>query len=642
MADHRRTTATQLLDAGRSAEARARFAQDAAAAEASGDIAGFAEAAIGLGGLWVHEHRRTLDRLAVNAVQRRAAAALEHGSPAAIRLRARLAAEAVYVGSDLAPLRAEYDAARESGDPVAIAEVSSLLHHCMLGPHYACERRALVEELAEAATSSGRPRDALMALLWRTVNLHLAGHRRAPRALAELRELLGAHPCGAISYVAAALEVTAVMRTGALDRAEELARECLAFGLEVGDADALAWHAAQLLALRWMQGRLAEVQPVVAQLTTAATVPEGNDVFNAALAAAAAAAGDMVTAQSALASLRVHGLARLPRSSSWLPTMLSVSEAAHALQDRECAAEVAALLAPFADLPVMASLGIACFGSVRRPLGVALRTAGDLDGAIAHLEAAVFADLALGNRPAHAISLASLADALAARGQPGDLDAAGTAWHQAITAAQQMGMTARAERWLDAAERTRIRTVCSSVPGRGNQTRQTCQVALGVRSVAVAASVGIGYLAELMANPGRAIRAVDLVGGHTALVDGCKPAELLDPIAKAAYRAKIGELRAEIEDAESCADIGRAAIARDQLDQLIVELERATGLGGRSRAFSDDAERARVSVRKALTRALAAVGAQDPILAAEINERLATGALCTFHDAASAPGTCRR
>ena len=105
---------------------------------------------------------------------------------------------------------------------------------------------------------------------------------------------------------------------------------------------------------------------------------------------------------------------------------------------------------------------------------------------------------------------------------------------------------------------------------------------------------------------------------------------MFDDAAKAAYRRRVEDLRAEIDDADVCNDIERAARAREELDVLLDELRRAAGLGGRTRNFAHDAERARVSVRKAIIRALAAVRAADPILAAELDFRLVTGTRCSF------------
>jgi hypothetical protein len=58
---------------------------------------------------------------------------------------------------------------------------------------------------------------------------------------------------------------------------------------------------------------------------------------------------------------------------------------------------------------------------------------------------------------------------------------------------------------------------------------------------------------------------------------------LLDATAKAAYRSRIMELRAELEEAEAFNDIARAANARAELDFLMAELARAViRLAGRA------------------------------------------------------------
>src|SRR4030095_4959456 len=99
----------------------------------------------------------------------------------------------------------------------------------------------------------------------------------------------------------------------------------------------------------------------------------------AALAVAAATAGDRREAAAALARLRGRDLAELPRSSTWLASMYGIVEAAALLGDGETSAQACRLLAPSARLPMIASLGVACFGSVQHALGVASLAAGDPD-----------------------------------------------------------------------------------------------------------------------------------------------------------------------------------------------------------------------------------------------------------------------
>src|SRR4051812_38316124 len=97
---HSPRSAEDLLMEGRLAEARVAYWQDVDAAEAAGDAVALATAAIGLGGLWVHEHRATVERAHVRVVQRRALDGLDPAHPLAVRLRARLAAEDAYVAGD--------------------------------------------------------------------------------------------------------------------------------------------------------------------------------------------------------------------------------------------------------------------------------------------------------------------------------------------------------------------------------------------------------------------------------------------------------------------------------------------------------------------------------------------------------------
>ena len=518
----------------------------------------------------------------------------------------------------------ELEAARERDEPVALAEGLSMAHHCLLGPHHGPLRMRLADELIGASIRTGRPLDQLMGLAWRTIDLVLTGDRRSARSLRELRELLVASPCACLSYLVAALDVTASMRAGRLVEAEERAETCLRLGMEVGDADALGWYGAQLVAIRWFQGRGGEVLPTVVEMSQSSTVAELNHGFAAAIAALAAGAGDHASARTALAGLRAHGLRSLPTCSTWMVTMLGVCEAAHLLHEVDAAAEAYELLEPFAVLPVMASLGVACFGSAHRPLALAAWTIGDLDRAIEHLESALLADLALDNRPCHAIDAASLAEVLDLRRQPGDADRARALWMIAIDEGRRCGMADRVRGWEQAGERAAGSDVACRRQGRA------WLVTAGERSALVPDSVGLRYLTELIARAGVAIPSIELASVHAIVRRGGGDDLVLDADAKAAYRRRIEDLRSEVDDAEACADLERASQARVELDRFVEELARCTGLAGRVRSFPHDAERARVSVRKAIKRAIRAITEIDYALGREIGARVVTGTTCVF------------
>src|SRR5262245_37643839 len=404
-------------DRGRIGDARGRFAAALDDARATGDPELFARAALGLGGVWVHEHRDAVDRAHALAMQRFAVAQLEPHDPLAVRLSTRLAAEESYITGNPTAIRDALARARECADPIARAEAVSLAHHCLLGPDHHGERLALAREAIECSAATGRSLDASLGLCWRTIDLFLGGDPRAERALEELRAR-DLEDC--VQFTVLAMGVMQAIRAGELSRAENLARECYEYGLEVGDADALGCFGVQLVLLRWLQGRGAELLPFLSDLRGSPTLIEVNDGFDAAIAVLAATDGQLDEAKGALQRLLTRDRSLTRNSSTWLAILHGIVEAPYALEDAQTARIAYDLLAPYADRPVMVSFAVACFGSAHRTLGAAAATFGNLDLAVAHLEAAVATDLALGNRPCHALSCALLADVLERRGRPAD------------------------------------------------------------------------------------------------------------------------------------------------------------------------------------------------------------------------------
>src|SRR5207244_1553179 len=115
---------------------------------------------------------------------------------------------------------------------------------------------------------------------------------------------------------------------------------------------------------------------------------------------------------------------------------------------------------------------------------------------------------------------------------------------------------------------------------------------------------------------------------------------LLDAKAKAAYRQRLADLREELEAAQTWADPERAARAAAEIDFLTHELARALGLGGQDRKAAAPAERARVSVTKAIKRAVAKIAAHDERLGRHLALTIRTGTFCTY--APGLAGTERR
>ncbi|WP_329046926.1 AfsR/SARP family transcriptional regulator [Amycolatopsis sp. NBC_01488] len=426
-----------LLEDGDLRTSREHFETAYRRAEQAEDADALARAALGLGGVWVHEHRTAAASELLLTRLRHALEQVDPASALARRLRTRLAGEEDYQHVTHDRILAVVEETRAAGDPVAHAEALSLAHHCLLGPDHTARRHALATELVGVSGRSGRRTDLVMGVLWDTVDLFLAGDPHAQRRLGELEDLLAARKHLAAGFVADAVKVMLAIRAGRFREAEQGAQACAELGQAAGDLDALGWYGAQLVAIRWFQGRLGELVPVLDGLMHSPTLSPIDNSYYAALAVAAAAAGDRRTAAGALARLCGDDLGALPRSSTWLISLCGAAETAFLLDDAGTAAKVSELLRPFGHLPAMASLAIACFGSVHYPLGTAALTTGDLDRAVAHLRASVQHNLALAHWPAVVFSRRRHADALVRRGGPGDAAAA----EQELGAAEEEART---------------------------------------------------------------------------------------------------------------------------------------------------------------------------------------------------------
>jgi len=614
-------------------------------AERAGDAESMALAALGLAGLWVAEGRTVTSTVLLEARLQHVLTLLDPRSALALRIRIRLAGEADYARGTHASVLAALGEVRAlqtetagaplagaagaagGGDPELLAEALRIAHHCLLGPEHVTMRRELAVELTKASFRTGRHSDLLMGLLWQTANAYCAGDPHAGRLLGELKDHLGQRDHLAVGFVVSAIDVMLAIRAGRFDEAEALAAVCARRGAAAGDADHDWWSAAQLVTIRWYQGRLTELLPMLHERAHSPVQSAVDNSAVAALAVAAALSGDQPQAASALATLCGSDLAALPRSSSWLVTMNGVVEAAYLLEAADVAARAHELLRPYAHLPMIGSLGVTCFGSVRHALGVAALTSGQLDLAIEHLAAAVQHNLALAHWPALMASRQRLAQAHAQRGSPGDADAARRELDAAAAEAASAGLP--------------VPDVPAAGPPAAAPAEEAhCQRAgrkwrltLRNRSVLVEDSIGMVHLAVLIANPRQEIQAADLVAGLAGLQDAdAGTAQLvLDAEAIAGYRNQLRRLdtllnETRIDELEP----GRASQARAERGWLIAQLSSAAGLGGRTRAFPDQPERARVAVGKAIRRALVKITEADAVIGEHLRQTVHTGVRCSY------------
>jgi len=163
-------------------------------------------------------------------------------------------------------------------------------------------------------------------------------------------------------------------------------------------------------------------------------------------------------------------------------------------------------------------------------------------------------------------------------------------------------------------------------------------VSCGGSSVRLADTKGLRYLAELVSRPGVERHALDLVDR----VEGPAPAggpdrralgdagEVLDARARAAYRRRVEQLRAEADEALAAGQLDAAEAKQAELDELVTQLARSFGLGGRERRAASAAERARLNVTRALRAAISRLADAMPGAGAVLDRRVRTGLYCAF------------
>jgi hypothetical protein len=162
---------------------------------------------------------------------------------------------------------------------------------------------------------------------------------------------------------------------------------------------------------------------------------------------------------------------------------------------------------------------------------------------------------------------------------------------------------------------------------RLRQDGETWLLTMGGRTTRLRHSKGLAQLALLLANPGQEITAVELAGGVPA---PSVPDPVLDQTAKRAYRQRLAELDGALDRAAARGDAAAAHDLEAERAALVAELKRAAGLAGRSRRFSDEAERARVNVTRTIRQALDRILVADPGAGRYLLASVRTGIRCVY------------
>jgi len=115
-------------------------------------------------------------------------------------------------------------------------------------------------------------------------------------------------------------------------------------------------------------------------------------------------------------------------------------------------------------------------------------------------------------------------------------------------------------------------------------------------------TVGLEYLAALVARPGCFVEPKELEGGKPCPETSQQPA--MDAEALREIRKKLAEYDRDIEAAERGGDATQAELLRRERSELEDWLQKARGLGGRPRLLHNQRDRRRIRIWNAMRRAI--------------------------------------
>ena len=326
--------------------------------------------------------------------------------------------------------------AREVGDPEILANVLSLRHSAMVNPATLEERLAATEECLQLTATSddlivrGR---ALYDRVWTCMDAGLLAEARAH--MEELRRFYDTTVRTTQNRHAGLLfACTIAALDGDFDAADHYAVEALTLGTEYGVDGAMAAFAGELVWLRWMQGRLAEIEGLIEQaLADSAEL----SAFLPTLALARCAAGNPEAARAML-EVELADRFSAPRFDFlWLVCLTMWAEVAVRLEHAPAAEVLVEMLTPWRDQ--MVSFVAGWNGAVLRSIGTLEAVLGRFDDADDHLERAVAAHEELDTPFWLARARLDRAGTLTARGGADDLEAAADLLAAVVDAATRYG-----------------------------------------------------------------------------------------------------------------------------------------------------------------------------------------------------------
>lgn len=425
---------------GGGAEARRTFQAAAASAKRQGAAEQLACAALGLGERYWEANMA--DPGSTRLLAEALAGLGDRDSALRARLTARLAQNLHFRGQSARALALSEEAvalARRVGQRPALVLALLGRHVTLLHAEHLEDRLRLLDEVLSLVPAGSQLKAE--AHQWRLYALFEMGNIAAAREEQARLETLAADLRRPLfEYLATSWRSVWAALDGRLEEAESLGHEAYKLGRRARVYDAGSTSAATLLALRREQGRAADLpETIVEYAGDYAALP----AWQAALTLAQLEAGDEHGACERYETVAGAGFPT-PPDFLWLTMTATLAEVCAQLSDVAGAPLLYERLLPYADRCVQVSIA-SCWGSVERYLGLLAGVMGRHDAAVAHAEAAVERNLALGAPLLVARARYNCAGSLLARDAAGDRPRALELAGAALQTARSLGAGRLAE-----------------------------------------------------------------------------------------------------------------------------------------------------------------------------------------------------
>ena len=509
-----------------------------------------------------------------------------------VRLLARIATLQATDGdgrSAMGRAQEALEVARGLADPLLLARALAAVHVCCWAPGLEQQSAATSAELVQAATASGDLDLAVEAEVARMVDaLRLGDLSLLDEALARAGGLAERSGSPRHQFFVLSRRGMRAIVAGRLSEAAALLARAYAVGCSIEEPDALqvVWGA-QFLVLAELNSReeLLGFADLLAQWVSSEprlAVVESN---------VRAAGGQPEEARRLLAVALDDLEGEEPGRGLDLAWVVLMANVAVSVKDEALAARVERVLAPFGGTLIVNAGAVTFCGSADHWLGLLAGTQGRGEEARALLGQALVT-----------------------------YESMGAAWFVRRAREQLAALDGESTSPNPARRRAVLRRTPHGWEAGWDGQERTFPDARGLH-----------HLHTLVSTPRREVHAADLMRpGASAMVSGGAQEALLDETAKRAYRDRIHELQSVVAEAEELGEVERASSAQAELDALLDELRRAVGLYGRDRHQVDDAERARVAVRKALSATLTRLAEHDGTFAAHLRTSIRTGLWCSY------------